>query len=57
MERKIEKKDNFISIEAAEGDKVQIQVADSKPLVFIIPYDGKINLYIKRELIPLRFED
>lgn len=56
MERKIEKKDNFISIDAADSEEVQIKVGEDNALVFIMPYDGKINLYVKREHIPIQFK-
>jgi len=57
MERKIEKKDNFISIQAAEGEEVEIKVNGDSPLIFIMPYDGNLNLYVKREHIPIQFKD
>lgn len=56
MERKIEKKDNFISIECAENEEVQIKIGDSDPLVFIVPYNCSLNTYIKRENIPIQFK-
>lgn len=56
MERKIEKRDNFISIEAAENELCEIKIGEMKPLVFIVPYNCLLNLYIKREAIPIQFK-
>ena len=56
MERKIEKKDNFISIECAENELCEIKIGESKPIVFVIPYDCLMNMYIKREQIPIQFK-
>jgi hypothetical protein len=49
MERNIEKKDNFFSIELREGEEVTIG-ADEDKLVFIAPFDCKMKCYLSREV-------
>jgi hypothetical protein len=55
MEREIQKKDNFISIEMREGEEVHINVA-GEDLVFISPIDGHLNCYLKRVLRPIQYK-
>jgi hypothetical protein len=54
-QRQVEKKDNFISVQALEGETVTMKVGDEE-LIFIVPYDCFLNLYVKRESKPLFFK-
>jgi len=63
MERKIEKKDNFFSVELREGERVVVSVyddasEDSKPdeIVFITPDDMTLNAYMKKKSTPIQFK-
>lgn len=53
MNRAIEKKDNFFSIQLLEGEEVIISVGDNNggkdELVFIVPEDMTLNGYMKRK--------
>lgn len=55
MERQIEKSENFISIEAREGEKVEIKVGDEVK-TFVMPFDGNVKLYIARERRPIHWQ-
>lgn len=57
MPREVTKKDNFISIAVAEGEKVTMAVDGEIVSTFTVPYDCHINTYVKRENKPLHFTE
>lgn len=55
MERQIDKKDNFISIEMREGEEVKLNVGGEE-VIFISPIDGHLNCYLKRQNRPIMYK-
>lgn len=64
--RQIEKRDNFFSIELKEGEEVQVIMSgisnsitdnfSSDAVVFIVPFNCKLNCYMKRDSLPLQYK-
>lgn len=56
MERKIEKKDNFFSMEIREGEEIRVKAGEDE-IVFIAPDNASLNCYIKRNVAPLYYKN
>jgi len=60
MARKIEKKENFFSLEVTEGEEIKVLVGDAPnedAVCLIAPYSGFLNCYLKRDTAAIHYKE